>query len=552
LDVTVCFETQGLSMKPGIQSLQKKAYAARLKGKWLQAIKHLEVLCKVYPNSIDFALDLADCYIHLEDFQSAVRIYARAFELAPSDPSLAASFGGALLRSGKPHEAKTLLLHCLDLDPKHMAARINLGGVYQALGDLKACLNNALEAVSIDPTNAVAFNNLGSALSDLSMWAEAKHAFETALMLQPTQLDALINVASCEAKLCNHAKAIKHYEEVLLKLPFEAKQRAEAIRFFASFQYLQLGELKKGWGYYEGGFSTLVPITGARTPKLQTTVPVWNGQDLNNKNILIWREQGIGDEILFASCLPDFLDKHTSTHCSLLSEPRLTRVFKRSFPKVNVFGQLEEVELTQFDYHLPLGSLMRVFRDAIEKFESPKPYLVADKYLRLEFERRLSPYRNEGKRLVGMCWRSGLLGPNRNGGYTNIDDWEFIRDTAKDFAFVSLQYGNAEPELLAAEAAFGVKILRWDDIDLKNDMERVFALVSCLDVVVTVGTSVSAIAGSLGVPTIYLVKRGWLFLGQEKFPWFNNFHELVADGDEPVASKLKDVPSLIHSILDGD
>ena len=535
-------------MKLGTQSLQTKAYAARGKGKWAQAIKHLEVLCKVHPNSIDFALDLADCYIYLEDFHSAVSVYARAFELAPSNPSVAASFGGALLRSGKPNEAKTLLLHCLDLDPKCMAARINLGGVYQALGDSKACLTNALEAVSIDPTNAVAFNNLGSALSDLAMWAEAKHAFETALMLQPTQLDALINVASCEAKLGNHANAAQKYEEVLLKLPSAAKQRAEAIRFFASFQYLQLGELKKGWDYYEGGFSTLVPITGARTPKLQTTVPVWSGQDLKNKNILIWREQGIGDEILFASCLPDFIGKYTSTHFSLLSEPRLTEVFRRSFPTVDVFGQLEDIDLKKFDYHLPIASLMRFFRAEIEKFESPKPYLVADKHFRVELEERLSSYRNEGKRLVGICWRSGLLGPNRNGGYTNLDDWEFIRDAAVDFTFVSLQYGSTEPELLAAEAAFGVKILRWEDIDLKNDIERVFALVSCLDMVVTVGTSVSAIAGSLGVPTIYLAKRGWLFLGQERFPWFSHFHELIAEGDDLVVTKLKEVASMLNKL----
>ena len=192
---------------------------------------------------------------------------------------------------------------------------------------------------------------------------------------------------------------------------------------------------------------------------------------------------------------------------------------------------------------------MRFFRDAIEKFESPKPYLVADENLKLELKRRLAPYRNEGKKLVGMCWRSGLLGPNRNGGYTNIDDWEFIRDTAKDFAFVSLQYGNAEPELLAAEAAFGVKILRLDDIDLKNDMDSVFALTSSLDVVVTVATSVSAIAGSLGVPTIYLAGRGWTFLGQKTFPWFSNFHELVPEEGLGPVTRLKDVPQLMYGLV---
>jgi len=535
-------------MKPGIQSLQRKAHAARVKGKWPQAIKHLEVLCKVHPNSIDFSLDLADCYIQLEDFQGAVRVYARAFELAPSDPSLAASFGGALLRAGKPLEAKTLLLHCLDLDPNYIAARINLGGVYQALGDLKGCLNNALEAVSIDPTNAVAFNNLGSALSDLALWAEAQHAFETALMLQPTQLDALINVASCEAKLGNHAKAIKNYEEVLLKLPPEAKQRAEAIRFFASFQYLQLGELEKGWEYYEGGFSPLVPIAGARTPRLSFSQPTWSGEDLNGKTILLWREQGLGDEILFASCIPDLISTFPSVKLIIQCEHRLVEIFRRSFPLAKVIGESPE-KIQDLDYHLPFGSLMRWFRGDIRSFQNKAPYLSPDPELKQEMYKRLDKFQNPNIRFVGICWRSGLISPTRNLNYTGLGDWSEILQKSDDYVFVNLQYGNCEEELREIEQKNNITILRWSDLDLKNDMERVFALVSCLDAVITVGTSVSAIAGALGVPTIYLAKRGWLFLGQERFPWFNSFHELIAEGDDPVASKLREVPALMRQIL---
>jgi tetratricopeptide (TPR) repeat protein len=535
-------------MPSEIERLKKKAYRLRTLGKTREAIEIFERLLRMLPRDRALGMDLADLYLDLEEFDKATSVYARVFELHPKDATAASNLGAALVRQGKINEAKTVLEYCLELDPKNKFALINLGGVHQALGEPLAALNTALSAIALDPTDALAFNNLGSALSDLAQYTEAKHAFETALLLNPEQVDALINVAGCEAKLGDHEASIRHYEEVIASLPETAAYRIQAIKFFAAFQYLQTGDLEKGWEYYEGGFSPLVPVAGSRTPRLTFEQPMWSGEDLNGKTILLWREQGIGDEILFASCIPDLILKFPSAKVIIQCEPRLIEIFRRSFPSARVVGQFAE-QIQDLDYHMPFGSLMRRFRSGIHNFQNPIPYFTPESEQKQEMNKRLEPYRNPRTKFVGICWRSGLISATRNSNYTALSDWLEILKDSNDFVFVNLQYGNCEEELRQIEQQCGVRILRWPEVDLKNDMERVFALVSCLDVVVTVGTSVSAIAGSLGVPTIYLVKRGWLFLGQEKFPWFHSFHELVAEGDSPVASKLKEVSPLMRDVL---
>lgn len=539
-------ERKVLVMSSEVERLKKKAYRLKTSGKAREAIEHFERLMKVFPGDRVFGMDLADLYMDLEQFDRATSVYARVFEAHPKDTTAASNLGAALVRQGKINEAKAVLEYCLELDPKNKFALINLGGVHQALGEPLAALNTALTAVALDPTDALAFNNLGSALSDLARYAEAKHAFETALLLNPNQVDALINVAGCEAKLGDHEASIQHYEEVIASLPETAAYRIQAIKFFAAFQYLQTGDLAKGWEYYEGGFSPLVPVAGSRTPRLTFDQPMWSGEDLNERTIFLWREQGLGDEILFASCIPDLISRFPRAKVIIQCEHRMVELFRRSFPQAKVVGEVPE-KIEDVDYHLPFGSLMRWFRSNINNFHHATPYLIANPDLKQQMHNRLESYKNSGTKLVGICWRSGLISPSRNLHYTGLGDWSDVFENTKNCIFVNLQYSNCEEELRGIERDCNITILRWPELDLKNDMEGVFSLVSCLDMVITVGTSVSAIAGSLGVPTIYLVKRGWIFLGQDKFPWFDNFHQLVAEGDSPVALKLKEVAPLLES-----
>jgi len=289
-----------------------------------------------------------------------------------------------------------------------------------------------------------------------------------------------------------------------------------------SFEYLKQGMLPEGWDCYEGGFSHLVPVAGARHPRRQFAVPRWNGEMLNGKTLLVWREQGLGDELLFATCLHELeaLGGNVIVEC----DKRLVEPFTRSFPHYTVRDEAFSPDqgmqspYKDFDLHVPLGSLMKYFRRDIKDFERSGAFMKTDPAKVAKFAERLAPYKDD-YRLVGICWRSGRLDPVRNLGYTTLDEWGEVLQTP-GFKFVNLQYGDCETELKQAEEKYGVEILRWPDLDLKDHLDDVFALMVCVDVVVSVQTAVLMMAGVMGARTIGFRSGGWAYFGKTDFdPW---------------------------------
>ena len=513
-------------------SIRQQADALRRSGHFVQALDLYELYLVGRPEDLQALLDKGSVLMSLERFTEAAQVYSKMVGIKPDETALS-NLGAALIRLGRANEAKVVLDYALEINPRNINARINLGGVLQALGMHQENLQNALEAVSIDPTQPLAFNNLGSALFDLAKFPEAKHAFETAILLDSKNLDAHINLANIESKLGAPQASIAAYQKALSLLPPEAKQRAEAIRFYMSFEYLKQGMLSEGWDCYEGGFSHLVPVAGARHPRRQFTVPRWNGEMLNGKTLLVWREQGLGDELLFATCLHELeaLGGKVIVEC----DKRLVETFARSFPHYTVRAEAflpdqgMQSPYKDFDLHVPLGSLMKYFRRDIKDFERSGAYIKTDPARVAKFAERLAPYK-EDYRLVGICWRSGKLDPVRNLGYTTLDEWSEVLQTP-GFKFVNLQYGDCEAELQQAEEKYGVEILCWPDLNLKDDLDDVFALMHCLDAVASVQTAVLVMGGSVGVPTVGVKAGGWTYLGASPHPsvWFSS----QAWGDVP-------------------
>jgi len=536
-----------------LDQLKKQAKKLRTKGRLHEAKALYEKLLKTSENDPEVSLDIGDVYMKLEDFEAATRVYAKMLEERADNPLVLSNLGGALLRLGKPADARTMLEYAIELEPKNIFARINLGGVLQAQGELKKALENALEAVSIDPTHPLAFNNLGSALSDLAMFAEAKHAFETAAMLDPKSIDALINLAGSESKLGNHQASIDRYEQVLAMLPPEAEQRAEAVKFFAAFEYLSLGNLEKGWEYYEGGFSPLVPITGARSPNRQFSVPKWDGRPLDGKTLLAWGEQGVGDELNFGTCLPELLNLDGNVIVEV--DPRLVAIYQRSFPRFKVrpkqFDPVSKMPFVEdFDFHIPFASLFKFYRNSLADFSKSGGFLKTDETLDAEFATRLN--KQEGEILVGICWRSGMLSPTRNIYYTSIDGFESVFKM-KNCRIVNLQYSFHESEIESAESKFNINIERWHDVDYKMDLDKVFSIISCLDIVLSAGSTPSAMSGAIGKLSIIPTNEGeWQIFGQKGYekptPLFRSVFYIPTDKDE-IKSAIDKMPNKIMELL---
>ena len=121
---------------------------------------------------------------------------------------------------------------------------------------------------------------------------------------------------------------------------------------------------------------------------------------------------------------------------------------------------------------------------------------------------------------VGVCWRSGMLTPERRRHYPAWNDWRPVWRTP-GITWINLQYDECEAELVEAERATGVRIHRWPGEDLRNDFESVVALMRSLDLVVTAPTAVSSLAGAAGVPTWQLDNGSdWTVFGEDRSPWF--------------------------------
>lgn len=497
-------------------------------------------------------INLGNQLMEEEKFDGAAEMYAKVVQLQPSNPVALSNLGAALVKAGRIHEAKIVLEYALELNPKDINARINLGGVFQAYKDYHGALNNALDAVGIDPTSPVAFNNLGAAFSSINMMQEALHSYQTALKLDQKNLEAALNVATTLHELGRFEESKNSYLDLLDKIPENQKTFKELVKFYSSFIFLKLGDLETGWSYYESGFSTAIPIGAARTPNRKFTLPQWQGEDLDGKKLLVWREQGIGDELLFSSCMVDLvnLNANITFECS----PRLVEIYKRSFPKFNIreesFFENKINNLNEcFDYHIPIGSLPKLFRNKIDDFKNQKPFIKVNEEMSSDFKNKLSKYKDEI--LIGICWRSGTLDPLRNREYTHLSDWKDIL-TMKGYKFVNLQYGDCESELLEVEKSYGIEIIRWPDLDLKNELDRVFALMNCLDCVISAPTAVNCMAGSLGLPTLYLgSQHSWPTLGtvQGNYPWYPNTFVCSQSPDLSITPSLKIIPSLLKALF---
>lgn len=485
-----------------------------------------------------------------EDFESASKMYAKVLEAQPSNYVALSNLGAALIRLGRIYEAKCILEYAIELNPKDVNARLNMGAIYQATKDFQGGLKNAIDAVATIPTSALAFNNLGCAFGSINMLNEALHAYQTAQILDPDHFEASLNVGMTQSELGDTHGALKTYSELLSRIPTNKREIRDVVKFYSSFEYLRLGNLKIGWDLYEAGFNPMLPA--GRTPRRTFSMPQWNGENLKGKKLLIWREQGIGDELLFSSCLVDLIGSETSIvfECS----SRLVKTYQRSFPEFHVRPEpiIEsdryKNSLENYDFHIPLGSLPKILRPNIQDFKKQRPFISIDSYSKSYYADRLKSYAS--KKLVGICWRSGLLDPLRNRHYSSLVDWGEILKL-DDCVFVNLQYGDCEQEIREAEAAFGVKIIRWDDLDLKNDFDEVFSLISCLDAVVSAPTTVSSLSGSLDIPTMLVSKSiSWDALGVKDgfYPWYKNTI-ISHDPDGKFASNaLQSVPGFLKNL----
>ncbi len=406
------------------------------------------------------------------------------------------------------------------LMPENVAALLQLAKQLRTQGRLNSSIAVLRRAVDIAPGDPDAVTSLGNALFFLGEVDEGLIYMHRACDLSPNAPVVWTNLATMLYSLVETDAALAAHERALSNGLDEV-----GFRFRRSAALLQKGLLREGWTEYEQRLDGDPPL------RRWGGTPVWDGSSFDGQTLLVYREQGIGDELMFASCLPDVFDlAGTNGRVIIESDPRLVQLLSRSFPLAEVRANSDTGTAPKdvsppvcddADIAVAIGSLAHHLRNSLDKFRTaPNGYLFTSEELVARWSDRLSaigsgPY-------VGISWRSMVRTAERRLEYSRLQEWESIL-TIPGIQFVLLQYDNCEREVFDAEQQFGIRIHQWRDLDLRNDFDNIAALMKNLDLVIAPRSAVTMLAGAIGAPTIAIGNEGdWSECGTTQLPWFTS------------------------------
>jgi polysaccharide pyruvyl transferase WcaK-like protein/Flp pilus assembly protein TadD len=424
----------------------------------------------------------------------AEAIYRQILRAEPSHHAVLNLTGLAAFQRGNVADALRDLGRAASLAPQVAKYQYDLGVVTQTHGRLAEAVGHYQRALTLDASSAASWENLGVALFDLHHNREAIAAFESALALNPASLLALGNLATLRRWQGDHAGALALIDQGLALDPLNAElrmKRAETL--------LATGEFSAGWADYAWRF-VHGDIWGAQA-STYVPLPKWAGEPLAGKRVLLHAEQGIGDEVMFASCLRELAD--IPGHFTLLCDPRLVPVMARAFGFLHVVPNTPAAwgaagEAIVADLRIPLGDLAGVFRRSAERFAPRAAFLAADPATRQVWRQRLDALGAGLK--IGIAWRGGHTARTRQARSVPLAALEplFSRSGLR---LISLQYGDCEPDIASAPDAVRSGLIRFPDLDPLRDLDGMCALMAELDLVISVDSSTVHFGGALGVST---------------------------------------------------
>jgi len=438
-------------------------------------------------------------------------------------------------------EAEKLLLEIIKADPSDIEAQTNLSAVYGRLRDWEKSLLYSEKVLEVDSEKAIALANKGISLNGLGHYEDAKRYL---LKAQATKIEHPIvyqSLAQVSLNLDEEYFEARNWCEKAYKLdPNDPTinrtmgdivariDRKESIKWLeraykldpsdprplwhAALNYLASGVFREGWERYELGLK--IDDKG-RGSEWEFDCPRWQGQSLSGKSIAIWGEQGVGDVVMFAHTLNEIIQ--TAKKAVIFVAQRLMPVFHRSFKKAIVlsYEQYSSVRLKgiNFDYHCPIGGIMRYTRLQREDFIGKTPYLFPDKY-------HLKTYRKKyrkmagGKKIIGIAWKAGYHDLSKKKKTISLEAFKNIL-TNKNYFFVSFQYGDIKHEIDEFNEKYGTKLFYDETVDGLVDLEPWFAQICSFDDIISVATAGVHFAGAAGKKANVLIPRNANFNWQE-------------------------------------
>ena len=463
-------------------------------GQLQQAELIYQQILQVNPENAEVLHLLGTIAHQVEKYDLSINLINQAIEIDPNQSSFFNNLGLTLQKRGRFEEAVQAYKQAIDLNSDSSESYYNLGITLNDQGKLEEAIQAYKNVLKINPNHLEACNSLGIAFKDLGRLEESVQAYQDAIRINsnhgPTH-NNLGNVLRDQGKLEEAIQAYQQAIEINPKFP-EAHHNLGTSLFLA-------GDFKNCWKHYEWRWKC--PNTQLSLKERHLPQARWEGSGLTDTSILVWAEQGVGDQITFASMFPDLLQ--AGARVTVECEQRLIPLFKRSFPEIQFYPQenLPHTQLfdTNINYQVPMGNLGRWFRTDRDSFTRNKQsYLTA---CPKETKKRRRKYKelSNGRMLIGVSWKSA--GPDQSWSESRsipLNDYWISVLANKDCYFINLQYGDVKQELELLKSETGLIVYNDQDICTFENLDGFAAQVSALDLVISIDNTTAHIAGALG------------------------------------------------------
>ena len=534
-----------------------------------RALDYIQKAINISPSQSVFYANLARAMMDLgTDPESLLAVCDKALSLNSKEKEARNMKAIALTKLKRFEEAEYLYQGLIVDFPNYVEAYQNFGELLMESGQAGHAINFYTKAIIEDPSDPQNFIMRARCRLKLEQYEPSQYELTEALERFPDNGDIKHEAARLLFRMNETSMAISYARQAYKSEPTNyhkcvtlgvnllmSGQPKEALKYLKlgrkqgphdaptvdwnlSLTYLALGDLKKGWDLHMARFDD----PSSSVMKRKFDVPVWQGEDISQKTLLLWADQGLGDALKSGTMLPDLIPQ--AGKIILEGSEKGAEFFSYSFPEIECrLPQMDADKVStasDYDFHISITDLARFFRPSIRSFVNAScPAYSFDRDRATSYLERLEGYQD--KPVIGVSWRSRNLAANRARFYLAVTGIAPLMES-QDAIFVNLQYLPVEKEIEYLKKNFPNKFEYFKDVDLFNDLLGAAALTACCDFVVSANTSVADLSGIYDVPTIrFGTEEAPLLLGEKKPPWYPSMTYMHSYKDRPAAEFVPEI-----------
>lgn len=521
----------------------------RDRGAHPEAEAHFRRAVKISPRNTQYHMALGELMHVMRHLLFAAEVYEAGLAIDPNNVAMLTNLTEIRQKQRMPREVAALSRRSLALDPQSVPATESLAWALLWLGETEEALEAAERAHGLDAKSLPAIVMMQIALARLGekeraaailaeieqraliLWDDcaviverytqfderdmAERILRNVIEKRPNFVPALLQLGRYMILKSDLEEGFKLMSRVVELNPDEGDAQTSV-----SLTMIRNGDYEAGWARHHWRWKR----TGCE-PRWDLALPEWDGTDLGDGGVIVWREQGIGDMIMYAA--PAMSCRALAGKVAIETNPRLQPLLQRSFPDMSIVCReaLPENFLAENNIvaQCPIGDLPHLLKLDMANYPGRDGFLVPDP---TEIARLRGNYQLlfPGKRLVGISWRSG----NASSAVTRsieLSRWKPIFAT-EGCVFISLQYGDVSKEVEELGREHGVDVYIDSNINAMTDMDNFAAQIAAMDVVISVDNSTVHVAGALGKTTWALIPAAsdwrWLTPDRTDTIWYRS------------------------------